>query len=60
LQNLAGEMMKKYKALRFFALIISVVVLFRHIPAISSTVSIEAKYEVVAKGFRVGNIITSQ
>jgi hypothetical protein len=52
--------MKKYIALLLFILLISVVVLISRIPAISSEGAVEAKYDVVAKGFRVGNILTSQ
>jgi len=52
--------MKKYTVLLLFLLLIAAVVLFSRIPAISSPGSVEARYDVVAKGFRVGNILTSQ
>jgi len=52
--------MRKYIALLLFLLLITAVVLSSRIPAISSPGAIEARYEVVAKGFRVGNIRTSQ
>jgi len=52
--------MKKYTVLLLFLLLIAAVVLFSRIPAISSPGAIEARYDVLAKGFRVENILTSQ
>jgi hypothetical protein len=52
--------MRKYSPFLLVMLLVSVVVLFSHIPGISSQGAVETRYDVVAKGFRIGNILTSQ
>jgi hypothetical protein len=52
--------MRKYIALLLFMLLIPEMLFISRIPAISSAGAVETKYDVVTKGFRVGNILTLQ
>jgi hypothetical protein len=58
--TLNGGSMGKHAALLLFFLCFIAILLIQALPVMSSFGSTETRYEVVAKGFCVGNVITSQ
>jgi carbon starvation protein CstA len=59
-KTLSGGSMGKNAALLLFFFCFIVILVVRVLPVMSSIIGAETRYEVVAKGFCVGNVTASQ